>query len=363
MNQPSAIRSIEFKSNFWLHCGGLFEPNAILSLLFRQIISITMEKRKCESVTSRAKKYFIPSRSESAKKKPEIKYFECTLCNRDVNCNNDGNIVPHLRNKHRQEYLLHVADKPKENTLISRLKFIHSCVEIVTINGRTFSTLSSSGFIRSHEDKLNQLKQAGCPVNLADENLREIKEKIHSIASTVREKIRDELKGRVLSLMIDGVTRNHKSLLGISVQYVANGKIKTTPIAVTELVESHTAKYLSSVIQKQLECYGIDLRAILNVTSDNASNMIATTKELEKELNEIVSRDEYDVEDRVDPDATSDDDDIEARIETIIAHDDETDDNALDIIFNESQSYEALLNSVANHRERQPAMQRYLYNK
>lgn len=312
-----------------------------------------METRKCGSVTSRAKRYFIPSKSESAKKKPDIKYLECTLCNRDVNCNTDGNMVPHLRNHHREEYSLYVADKPGEDPLVSRLKFIHSCVELVTINGKTFSTLYSSGFIRSHEDKLHQLKKAGCPVNLSDENLSEIKDKIHSIATSVRKKIMNEVKGRVLSLMIDGVTRNHRSLLGTSVQYTANGKIKTIPIAVTELLQSHTAKYLSTVIKKQLESYGIDLRAILTVTSDNAQNMISTTKELEEELKKIISGDEHESgvtsdEETVCDDFTDDDDDgsIEERIRKVI--DDKNDSDALDSIFDETASYETLLSSVTN---------------
>lgn len=315
-----------------------------------------MEDEAGKSLTARARKYFETSQSERAKEKPEIKFFMCKICKKDINCSSRSNMVPHLRLKHSEIYKSEIdIDSIKDHALITRLKLVQSCVELVTVNGKTFTTLSCSGFLKSHSDTLQKLNLAGCSLNLEDEHLYEIKEYIHNIAAKTRDKIKAEVRGRVLSLMIDGATRNNRSLLGISVQFVDNGTVKVIPIGVKELHESHKATYLCTVVKNTLADYGIRLRTILTVTSDNASNMIATTQALEIELNKAIVEDcqeEYDEFDEID---TRDHDftdavevettkPVDQRIKEVVSM---TDEDVLDTIFDESTMYEILLNSVA----------------
>lgn len=314
-----------------------------------------MENNCAKSLTGRARRFFEPSASQRAKSNPKIKYLNCKLCNAEINCNTEGNMVPHLRLKHKDEYNSCI-NIDREDPLVTRLKLLHSCVEIVTVNGKAFTTLSCSGFLKSHADTLQQLSLAGHPLNLSDPHLVEVKKNINIAAGKIRERIRNEVKGKVVSLLIDGATRNNRSLLAVSIQYIINGKVKVVPIGVKELLQRHTAIYLCSVIKNTLEQYGIRLRSILTVTSDNASNMIATTHQLEIELNKAIIEDCGDNDNVQENESTVDSNErfysIDEEINKCIEDDEEqevvTDDEALNMILDESSLYDVLLNNVTH---------------
>lgn len=332
-----------------------------------------MEKTPSKTKIAKAQKFFVASISGRATRFPDNILLMCTLCKKDINCTSPGNMVPHLRSKHFDVYKAHIDNSPVVvDPQIVRLKLIHSCVELVTINGKTFSTLQSSGFVSSHEDKLWELKCAGCPLNLKDEHLKEVKEKLRDIAAKIRQKCANALKGKILPIMIDAVTRHNRSLLGLSTQYVDNGKTKTIPIAVTELTQAHTAKYLSHIIKKALDQYEIGLKQIFTVTSDNASNMIATTKELEIELNRAIDEDlendavQSELSEFVEDDIQQNQSDefsaesIDHRIHELLLYERDIDQESLDMIFDQSSLYDSLLNSVANDLRAQTGNEKFI---
>lgn len=138
-----------------------------------------------DNKTERARRFFKISTSDLAKSDPSNKYLKCEICNIDVKVNNSSNIVPHLKRKHPGEYIEFVAIGIEENLEITRLKLIQSCVEMVSVNGKTFSTLSCSGFVNSHQATLDRLKAAGQAINLKDAHLYEIKQHLNSMATKV----------------------------------------------------------------------------------------------------------------------------------------------------------------------------------
>lgn len=71
-----------------------------------------------------------------------------------------------------------------------------------------------------HKRKVEQLELAGCPINLTDPHLLEVKSYAESIASEFKQKVKEEVKGKPISLMIDIATKNHRSILGVSIQYI-----------------------------------------------------------------------------------------------------------------------------------------------
>lgn len=321
-------------------------------------MNITQNKNKKSSYTERARQFFEISSSELANANPDIKYVQCKLCKMDINGSSGGNIVPHIKRKHKEEYEKYIATDIEENIELTRLILLQSCVEMATVNGKTFSTLSCSGFINSHHSTLEKLKKAGRPLNLKDEHLSEVKQHINIMAEKVRERIKNEVKGQLVPLMIDGATRNNRSILGVSIQYIVDGKAKVVVLGTKEIIERSTAEHLCSIVENVLEQYGLSLRSIITVTSDNAANMIATTHELEKELHNMLLGDsdteEPIIADRADGNSDGfdlsedqlDGTNLDQAIESALNESNITDEDILNSMFDENILHDDLLTSV-----------------
>lgn len=317
------------------------------------------------SQIARAKEFLI----EEFVNGKSLNRFKCTVCPnlKVLNGNTPSNLPKHFKQCHPKEYAEHIADKNEDSIEVQRLKTIHSCVELVSINSLPFSILSSSGFRRALEDKLRVYQLAGCELNLSDHHVLEIKEKVREVAGAIHDQIKSEVKGKIISVMVDSATRNRRSIFGINIQYRHNGTLKVVTLAMCELKESHTAKHLADVLSNVLAQYEIDLAQVLTITTDSGSNMIAMIKDIEKRL--------FEDDDEADLHATSndqtenelfeptpnviceptDDDELNAEkdidhflneIELSVAE-------ALDIAFDESANYGRLLeNLVTNVRQR-----------
>lgn len=64
---------------------------------------------------------------------------------------------------------------------------------------------------------------------------------VSSVAQVRREKLKNELKGRLLMLTIDSATCRDRSVFGINVQYTDGEKIVLRSLVARELTERHTA--------------------------------------------------------------------------------------------------------------------------
>lgn len=167
------------------------------------------------------------------------KIYSCKLCTANLNGTKAHNLVSHLNNIHREKFNL-IADQ-KNDISAERLQFLQNIVEIVTVNGRPFSSIHDSGFKSIIGDKLKEFDAAGCTLNLSDRNLSEVKEKLSEMASRFRKRIKEETRGRALSLMIDIGSKNRRSIFGVSIQYMMNGKLRVRSIGMIELLKSNTA--------------------------------------------------------------------------------------------------------------------------
>lgn len=292
-----------------------------------------------------------------------VNRFKCNVCPalKILSGNSPSNLVAHFKNFHKELYYGHIADKIEDNIHVQRAKTIHSCVELVAINSLPFSVLSSSSFRRLLEDKLCAYQLAGCELNLSDHHVYEIKEKVREVGHEIREQIKSEVKGKIVSVMVDSATRNHRSIFGINIQYRHNGTLKVVTLAMHQLKESHTAKYLADVLSKVLSEYGIDLTQVLTITTDSGSNMLAMVKDIEKRLFDSENSDDdlnatSDVQTTNEPlppepnDMPTDDDEskIEEDIEHLLGEMDLNVDEALDIAFDESAIYGQLLDSLVS---------------
>ena len=90
------------------------------------------------------------------------------------------------------------------------------------------------------------------------------------------------LKNRIISLKYDGATKNKKHFLLINAQIHIDSKIRLFHLGTTHIKESLTSKCISDSIITLLESYSINTNQILTITVDNANNMIASIKEINK---------------------------------------------------------------------------------
>lgn len=190
-----------------------------------------------------------------------------------------SNLVAHIKSCHTVIYNndIHILNNNKRPAYYAkkRLVFIQNCVEIVTVNARPFKYLLDSGFKKIVYEQLKELAEGNCGIDLNSENLTEIKKYIENTATKIVEQIKMEVKNKMLSVMVDIATKNNKSLIGISLQYILNGAIKVRSIGMIEMKELHTASYILQLLKACLSSYDISSKQVMSITSDNASNMIA----------------------------------------------------------------------------------------
>lgn len=254
-------------------------------------------------------------------------------CKEQKNGTYPGNLVSHYKSKHFKLYKEHIARSTEEPIELQRLKILHSCVELVTINSQPFSLLSTSGFRSAIESKLHEFELAGCALNLSDHHVYEIKEKVHECRTKIEERIKFETKNEIIALMVDGASRNGRSFLGVTIQYRYDGKLRLATLAMHELKKAHTAEYLGEVLMSVLSRYEIKLEQILTFTTDNGSNMLAMVKKLEKQIFGTGSATEID----------DGDNDIEEPLE---ADEENKDAVALDNLLNDGLQFDQLFDDV-----------------
>lgn len=129
-----------------------------------------------------------------------------------------------------------------------RFELLMQCVEMVAINGRSFTHLNDSAVQSMVKEKLDEFEAAGRKLNLKNPNLIEVKDELHETSKSVREKIRAEVKNRPLCLLVDAVTKRGRSILGFSLQFIMNGKHTIRSIGMVQLNSSHTGLYLAEII-------------------------------------------------------------------------------------------------------------------
>lgn len=141
-----------------------------------------------------------------------------------------------------------------------------------------------------NEDSLAQLKAAGRDLNLLDSHLTEVKDELKKISKEIQEKIANELKNRAVLLLVDIVTKHHRSISGISVQYMLNDTVKIRSIGMIELKEQHTGKYLADLIIERLKQLGVELKQVITITTDNGSNVLKMVRDVEKHLQTVIDQ-------------------------------------------------------------------------
>lgn len=170
-------------------------------------------------------------------------------------------------------------------------------VELSTVNGKEFSLVNASGFQRilktlttrnvssnCNNDEDESSSSSNGKLSVSDFNHKNLSADIKEAYRQVKEVIAAEVKGKLISVMVDICTKHRKAILGVLIQYVVHGKIILRTLGMVRMKHPHTGLYISELIIKKLAEYGISVEQIYTVTSDNASNMTKAVFDLNSEI-------------------------------------------------------------------------------
>ena len=80
------------------------------------------------------------------------------------------------------------------------------------------------------------------------------------------------MEHRLVSLKADVATCHDRSILGVNLQSISDGKVQLRTLAMKELKKNHTNFYLETVLDEVIEQYGIRSDQIYNIATENGAN-------------------------------------------------------------------------------------------
>lgn len=267
----------------------------IFAMLSSPMLIVNTSSKRAKKTTmatnSIAIKYSESSQSmqffDAVEEKNGNKMFKCKLCSCSRNGNKTSNLVAHIKTNHNEVYVSQIKrshDSADLSLKLERLQLLQICVELTTINKQPFAHILHSAFQKLISSQLVKFEMAGDPLDLKSKNLTPVKEHLRCTAAKVRNKITAELEKKLLSVSVDIVTKNHRCILGIYVQFTANGKLVVRCICMEEMHERHTGKYIAEMLKSCLNRYCVDSKNIVSITTDNASNMRSFITNINDEL-------------------------------------------------------------------------------
>lgn len=267
-------------------------------------------KKKAQCLQSLVIANYFEKKSED----PTDHFYKCLIsetCVKPISGKKLFNLVAHAKT-HKDFFQQNYSSTEDElkNMPTLRLEIIQHCAELVTINSEPFALFNKSGFLKMNKHKLQVLKNASYDSGLAAPACTAVKDHIKYLSAEIYKKIGAELEGKFMSLMVDGATKYHRSILGIYVQFMDDFHIVTRAIGMVNLSSRHTGKHLASVICDRLNLLGIKTSQLIAITTDNATNMSSMVRCLNQEAcenDEVVNNgDNHDLNYGAEPNAEED---------------------------------------------------------
>lgn len=213
----------------------------------------------------------------------EDKQSECILkkdgkkCGVKLNSYRPYNLKRHVELVHRDFCATIVTNKFEFN--ISATQVLNCCVEMLTVNGRPFTFLSDSGFVKLINPFLDFIeKNSGEKISI---KVDKVKDHMQMISGKIHERIVMETRDTLISVMIDIATKCNRAFLCVNIQYMLNGRIVIRTLKMQHLTESHTGKSLAMAVINTLKEFEISILQVYSQTTDNAANVVLSSKLLD----------------------------------------------------------------------------------
>lgn len=170
---------------------------------------------------------------------------ECRTCLTDK-----SNAIRHLRRTHKQIFEEIKANKLNTNinksidrNLELRVKvdpneILKACISLLTVHALPISAVEYPAFKILIRPYIESLETRGIKLII---NQDKMKEHISTCAQKVKKFISDEMHGKLFCLLADIASRYNRSILGVNVAYMSDGKVIPRTIGMHVLRCSHTA--------------------------------------------------------------------------------------------------------------------------
>lgn len=244
--------------------------------------------------------------------------YECQVgnCHKKLECGKQSNLKRHLSNVHQQLYrtLFPHEISAKKHAELEAFNIVQDAVELVTVNGYPFSMLNASGMCGFVKSRLQKIQSEGYSVSI---NRLEVVKQVEAESNLIREYMKRELRGRIVSLMFDVCTVAALSMLGVNVTFMKDANVVCWSLGTIQINERHTAVNLGDQLYDILREYDLPLINVFTITTDTAKNAIATSNVLDLVANSADNSEDI-AEDSIfdiDPDGFEFGADIENQIE------------------------------------------------
>lgn len=194
----------------------------------------------------------------------------------DCSCkfSNNSAAIRHLKQNHRNiasEIDVQKGIPGKSDTFEIRVKFNpvkiwNAIIRLIVFNSIPFAVVQSTGF----RYLIKPFVDVGINFTV---NQNQLHTQIEEKSEKIKQKIVEEVKGKVICLMLDIASRFNRSIFGKYIAYFSGGKIHIRTIGMNTLKVSQTGKNLFEIVKATLAKYGIDLDQIFAVTTDNGKNL------------------------------------------------------------------------------------------
>lgn len=226
-------------------------------------------------------------------------------CNSDaLKCMRPSNLKRHLMQRHPKEFsnLFPNEVNHKKRAELEAFNILQDSIELVTVNGYPFSMLEASGMQGFLKPRLQNVRSEG---HMFSVNRHQIVKEVAKESNLIREYIKNEMKGKLVSVMFDVCTIATLSMLGVNSVFMKNGEVVCRSLGTIEIRERHTAVQLANMLYDILSKFNVRLPRVFSVTSDTAKNATATSRV----LNSIANSNKDDINDS-EHDETNDDYDL-----------------------------------------------------
>lgn len=232
---------------------------------------------------------------ETVANKGETPKFACKVENCELFLSAKCTAIRHLKRVHDQVYdaIKHKKNEEKTNTDQSTTNICElrvkidpdeikqACVKLITDNGLPLSFVEYPAFKSIIKPYIIALELKGVKLIINRQNIRD---EIEKKSNQIKALITSETRNRLLSLMVDIGSRYNRSILGVNIGYIIDGKIVVRTIGMSVLRFSHTAENIVEMIKQNLADFGIVLEQIVSGTTDNGMNMLKSVAILDSQF-------------------------------------------------------------------------------
>ena len=170
-------------------------------------------------------------------------------------------------------------------------------MKMLVYDGVPLTFFSHSGFESLHGEAAKKLG-----VSLGRDAVRHL---LLQKSAEAKKVLQEEIRGKMIYVKFDGVTRLRSHLMGITIQFFSSeGGIQTRTIALRDTESKNDRASVKEIVMTALRDFGITTEQVLAAVVDNAANMTRAIELMNEEEDDIDDIDnsplQYDVSENED---------------------------------------------------------------